>query len=77
MFRDRLLAHGQERYAFDRLLAVGRGALGVDETLSRGFALVRDQGGAVVRTAAALGPGARITVRFVDGEVAARVERAP
>lgn len=55
----------------------GIGALGVDETLSRGFALVRDQTGAVVRTAAALGPGARITVRFVDGEVAARVERAP
>ncbi len=44
------------------------------ETLQRGFALVRDEGGQVVRSAASLSPGAGIGVSFADGDVAARVE---
>jgi hypothetical protein len=50
IFRDRLLAHGQERYAFDRLLAVGRAAgflpekvtLLIDTTPQLGAGAVRD-----------------------------------
>lgn len=34
VFRSRLLTHGQERYAFDRLLAVGRAAGFLPETVS-------------------------------------------
>lgn len=44
------------------------------ETLQRGFALVRDDAGKVVRSAATLSPGAGIGVSFADGDVAARVE---
>jgi hypothetical protein len=50
IFRDRLLAHGQERYAFDRLLAVGRAAgflpekvtLLIDTTAQLGAGAVQD-----------------------------------
>lgn len=47
--------------------------LGVRETLRRGFALVTDEDGRVVRSAAALSAGDSVRVRFADGEVAATV----
>jgi exodeoxyribonuclease VII large subunit len=47
--------------------------LGVEETLERGFALVTDQEGRVVRSAAALSAGDSVRVRFADGEIAATV----
>ena len=43
--------------------------LGVEATLRRGFALVTDEGGRPIRSAAAVGPGDRLTVRFLDGEI--------
>ncbi len=46
------------------------------ETLQRGFALVRDEAGDVVRSAGALAPGAGMNVSFADGSVTARVEGA-
>ena len=45
-------------------------------TLARGFALVRDGGGAAVQTAGATSPGQRLTIEFGDGRVAATVDGA-
>ncbi len=44
--------------------------------LARGFALVRGTGGAAVTSAAAVRAGAALTIRFHDGEVAARAAKA-
>ena len=37
--------------------------------LARGFALVRDDAGRALRSAAAVGSGARLTLEFADGQV--------
>ncbi|HEX2152903.1 MAG TPA: exodeoxyribonuclease VII large subunit [Acidimicrobiia bacterium] len=48
--------------------------LGTDSTLARGFALVTDQDGAVVRTVELVSPGDRLFIRLADGELRVVVE---
>jgi exodeoxyribonuclease VII large subunit len=50
------------------------GALSYRSVLARGFALVRDEQGRAVHTAASVGPGARLDLEFTDGRVAATAE---
>jgi exodeoxyribonuclease VII large subunit len=49
-------------------------ALSYRGVLARGFALVRDQAGQAVHAAAAIEPGAHLTIEFSDGNVAASAE---
>jgi exodeoxyribonuclease VII large subunit len=42
--------------------------------LARGFALARDEAGHPIHTAASVGPGARMSVEFSDGRVAATAD---
>jgi exodeoxyribonuclease VII large subunit len=49
-------------------------ALSYRGVLARGFALVRDAHGATVRAAAAVAPGADLTLEFADGRLAATAE---
>jgi exodeoxyribonuclease VII large subunit len=42
--------------------------------LARGFALVRDDAGQAVRSAATVGPGTRLSLEFADGQVAATAD---
>jgi exodeoxyribonuclease VII large subunit len=49
-------------------------ALSYRGVLARGFALVRDQQGLAVHAAAAIGPGAHLTIEFADGRVAATAD---
>ena len=63
----------RRRAAFDtqsKLLAT----LGYEGVLKRGYALVRTDGERMVRSAAALNAGARVTVQFHDGVQAAQIE---
>jgi len=46
-------------------------ALSYKGVLARGFALVRDEAGHALRSAAAVAPGARLDLEFADGRVAA------
>ncbi|MEM6489679.1 MAG: exodeoxyribonuclease VII large subunit, partial [Pseudomonadota bacterium] len=57
----------------DRLAAQGRllASLGTDQTLARGFAIVRDGEDRVAMRAAALAPGTPMSVQFLDGRVGA------
>ena len=55
--------------ARDRLRVLGPGA-----TLERGYAIVQDDSGAVVRAAEAVAVGQRVGVRLATGRLAARVE---
>jgi exodeoxyribonuclease VII large subunit len=50
------------------------GALSYRGVLARGFALVRDEQGLAVHAAAAVGPGARLSLEFADGHVAATAD---
>lgn len=50
------------------------GALGIEETLGRGFALVMDRRGRVVRSVTGLSAGDRLEVRLADGIVGVTVE---
>jgi exodeoxyribonuclease VII large subunit len=56
-------------HARDRLSLLGPAA-----TLERGYAIVQDDGGAVVTDAAAVTAGDRVAVRLSHGRIAARVE---
>ena len=47
-----------------------------ERVLARGFALVTDHDGALVRSAAALSAGQAVTLKFQDGRQAARIEAA-
>ncbi|HEU0084394.1 MAG TPA: exodeoxyribonuclease VII large subunit, partial [Bradyrhizobium sp.] len=49
-------------------------ALSYRGVLARGFALVRDERGAALRAAAAVAPGANLTLEFADGRVAATAD---
>jgi exodeoxyribonuclease VII large subunit len=49
-------------------------ALSYRSVLARGFALVRDEQGHAVHTAASVGPGARLDLEFADGRVGATAE---
>jgi exodeoxyribonuclease VII large subunit len=46
-------------------------SLGYQSVLSRGFALVRDETGAMVRRAASVSAGAALNIEFSDGRVGA------
>jgi exodeoxyribonuclease VII large subunit len=63
----------------ERLAASARvlRSLGPNETLARGFAIVRDAEGRVVPRAAAVGPGAAMDLQFADGHVAATAAGRP
>lgn len=49
-------------------------AVGLDETLQRGFAIVTGEGGDVVKSANQVSAGDRLTIRFADGTVDVEVE---
>ena len=68
----RWLAAGRARLAS---LAARLNALSPLATLERGYAVVSDGNGNLVRSAAQLPPGARFRARFKDGEVPAEVLR--
>ena len=55
-------------------IAQVQAALGVEATLQRGFVLVTDDRGRVVRHAGSLGVGDRLSLRFADGTVSVTVE---
>lgn len=48
--------------------------LGYHNVLARGFALVRDDKGAMVRSAAAVKPGEALDIEFADGHIEARAD---
>jgi exodeoxyribonuclease VII large subunit len=50
------------------------GALSYRGVLARGFALVRDEQGFPIHAAAAIGPGAHLTLEFADGRVGATAD---
>jgi exodeoxyribonuclease VII large subunit len=49
-------------------------ALSYRGVLARGFALVRDEHGHAVHAAAAVGPSARLSIEFADGNVGATAD---
>ena len=51
-------------------------SVSIDTVLARGYALVLDARGQAVTTAAGVGPGARLRLRFGDGEVGATADPA-
>jgi exodeoxyribonuclease VII large subunit len=51
------------------------GAIGVEPTLRRGFAILTRPDGPVVRSAAELRPGDRVMARLADGSVVMAVEQ--
>jgi exodeoxyribonuclease VII large subunit len=51
-----------------------RKALGHERVLARGFALVRDENGALLHYARDVAPGMRLDLQFSDGRVGARAE---
>ncbi len=65
-----LRGHGRHLGSLAQLL----GALSYHGVLARGFALVRDEAGTPVRSAAAVAPGALLALTFADGTRAARAE---
>ena len=65
------------REARARLEALARtlATLGPAQVLARGYAIVRDPGGAVVTSAATAGAAAALELEFADGRLRARPER--
>lgn len=55
-------------------LAASLAALSPEATLARGYAIVRDSDGSIVREAAALRPGQAVALRFARGEAEGRIE---
>ena len=49
--------------------------LGYDNVLARGFALVRDGSGAMVRSAQTVNPGEALDIEFADGHIEAHVDK--
>jgi exodeoxyribonuclease VII large subunit len=49
-------------------------ALSYRGVLARGFALVRDESGAALHAAAAVGPAARLSIEFADGRIGATAD---
>jgi exodeoxyribonuclease VII large subunit len=66
------------RIAVSRRILEGKAALlkslGYQSVLSRGFALVRDDAGQMVREAAAIAPGAAMNIEFADGRIGATAD---
>ncbi len=52
-------------------------SLGHERVLARGFALVRDEQGALLRCAREVAPDMRLDIQFSDGRVGARAEDGP
>src|SRR5690606_28567102 len=48
--------------------------LGYHNVLARGFALIRNEEGAMVRSAAAVQPGAALDIEFADGHIGAHAD---
>ena len=71
-FSPRLLSARTERLR-DRFDALARlyGSLHCEETLKRGYAVVRDSASAVLTRAAQVAPGAALEIEFADGRVGA------
>ncbi len=67
---QRLLTERQNRLA---VAEVGLTAVGPLATLARGYAIVRDGDGRVVRSAQSVAPGDTLNIQVVDGEVTAVV----
>ena len=65
------LARCRERLEAGRLQME---ALSPARVLERGYAVVRDERGAVLRHASEIGPGSRVEVQLAKGELSARVE---
>jgi exodeoxyribonuclease VII large subunit len=63
----------QKRTRLDQLEKL-RQTLGHKSVLARGFALVRDETGALLRNAGAVAAGERLDIEFSDGRVFARAE---
>jgi exodeoxyribonuclease VII large subunit len=61
---------GRHRDALESRWALLR-SLGPQAVLSRGYALVRDEAGALLRSAAQVGPGQRLEIQLSDGRIAA------
>jgi exodeoxyribonuclease VII large subunit len=65
-----------EETARGRALAARLHALSPLAVLDRGYALVQDERGALIRSARAVTPGQRVSTRMNDGSFASRVESA-
>ena len=71
---ERLLAQRSERLnALGKLL----GSYSYKNVLDRGFALVTDAEGRIVRSKQGVGPGDRLTIEVADGQIGATVSGAP
>jgi exodeoxyribonuclease VII large subunit len=68
--RGLLVRHQTRLASSGQLLA----ALSYRGVLARGFALVRDASGQAVRTAAAVAPGAALSLEFADGRITATAD---
>lgn len=76
--------HGRLLPAFARLIATRRerlaaleklrASLGYENVLARGFAVVRDERDAPLRSAAAVTPGQKLTIQFADGRAHATAD---
>jgi len=71
----------EDRLARDRALVLGLGraldAVSPLATLRRGFAILRDEHGAIIRSVAQALPSHRVSALLADGELALRVEPPP
>ncbi|HMN73807.1 MAG TPA: exodeoxyribonuclease VII large subunit [Rhodoblastus sp.] len=67
----RLMAQRRERLATLEKL---RASLGYENVLARGFALVRDERDAPLRSAAAVAPGQKLVLQFADGRAHATAD---
>lgn len=63
----------RERRGFLDAAARALAALGPEATLARGYAIVRDAGGAVLRDAADTTPGASVGITLARGVLDARI----
>jgi exodeoxyribonuclease VII large subunit len=66
-----LLARRSDRLAAETKLLQ---SMGYKSVLARGFAVVRDSGGKMLHSAAAVKPAAKLSIEFADGKVAAKAE---
>jgi len=64
-YRNRISSSANRLSAAGKLLT----SLGYQSVLARGFALVRDQDGQMVRSRDAVAPGKRLGLEFIDGKV--------
>lgn len=64
----------QQKRQFLETLSHLMKSLGYQNVLARGFALVRDEGGEMVRSSSHLSSGDMVNVEFVDGKVLAEIQ---